>query len=344
MDNNDHFSIHAHPSPETSIASKLVASPDSPVAGDSNICKKSQVPLAWCLFENWEQYLEILTKLCHLYNLPMETIGKSICGRDIPMVRLGNGKHKVLYVGTHHGCEWLTGALLLRFIDAYGTAFSTRQRIAGVDLSFLYHTRSIFVVPVCNPDGMQLALCNDDKQNPNMNNLIAANGGSRDFSHWKANGRGVDLNRNYDAGFAICAARATPYMRQHGAARGYCGTKAESEPETQALCDWIRKNVPLDLLLSFHTAGEEIYDTYEHYATDKVRNIARILSRFSGYALCRPPQSDAHGGLKDWYLQTYRAPGYTIECGRGETPLPSSMLEPLFIQLTSLLFCGAVLS
>ena len=158
MDNNDHFSIHAHPSPETSIASKLVASPDSPVTGDSNLCKQSQAPLAWCLFENWEQYLEILTKLCHLYNLPMETIGKSICGRDIPMVRLGNGKHKVLYVGTHHGCEWLTGALLLRFIDAYGTAFSTRQRIAGVDLSFLYHTRSIFVVPVCNPDGMQLAL------------------------------------------------------------------------------------------------------------------------------------------------------------------------------------------
>lgn len=128
VDNNDHFSIHAHPSPETSIASKLLASPDSPVAGDSNICKKSQAPLAWCLFENWEQYLEILTKLCHLYNLPMETIGTSICGRDIPMVRLGDGKHKVLYVGTHHGCEWLTGALLLRFIDAYGTAFSTRQR------------------------------------------------------------------------------------------------------------------------------------------------------------------------------------------------------------------------
>ena len=153
MDNNDHFSIHAHPSPETSIASKLVTSPDSPVTGDSNICKQSQAPLAWCLFENWEQYLQILTKLCHLYNLPMETIGKSICGRDIPMVRLGNGKHKVLYVGTHHGCEWLTGALLLRFIDAYGTAFSTRQRIAGVDLSFLYHTRSIFVVPIGKQTG-----------------------------------------------------------------------------------------------------------------------------------------------------------------------------------------------
>ena len=296
------------------------------------------------LFSCWEEYTEKLEKICAAYDFPVQTLGESYLGRRIPMVRLGDGKHRILYVGTHHACEWLTGSLLLQFIDTYGTALQAGRCVCNVDLSFLYHTRSVWVIPVLNADGTELALRHGDRFNPLFDRVLLANHGNTDFSKWKANGRGVDLNRNYHAGFADCMRQTTQRMQLYGAPEGYCGTHPESEPEVLSLCQFIRRTVPLDLLLSFHTAGEEIFYTYKNYADARIRNIARILSRFSGYALSTPQPQAADGGLKDWYLQEYRAPAYTVECGRGKTPLPADQLPVIFERLKPMLFCGAVLS
>ena len=50
------------------------------------------------------------------------------------------------------------------------------------------------------------------------------------------------------------------------------------------------------------------------------------MAAASGYALEDSPYASGHAGFKDWFILEYDKPGYTIECGLGENPLPISEL------------------
>ncbi len=295
-------------------------------------------------FHTYEAFIQRLTELCAQYPwIGYENLGKSFLGRDIPLVRLGNGSQKILYVGTHHGCEWITSELLLQFLAEYAGCFENRQRTCNIDISYLHHSRTIYLVPMLNPDGAAIALSGAEAGSPLTARLLQMNGGDEDFTKWKANGRGVDLNRNYNAGFARCMKFASDKGLLGGAPRWFCGQYPESEPETAALCRWIRKQAPFQLLLSLHTAGEEIYWDYEGKADYRTKTVASILSRLSGYKLAQPEAGAAHGGLKDWYLLSYGKPAMTIECGRGDSPLPRSSLHSIYSHIRPMLFQGALL-
>ena len=263
------------------------------------------------------------------------TLGKSLCGRPIPLILLGQGAHSVLFVSTHHGCEWLTAGLLLAFAKEYAAAFQAEKNICSINISYLFHTRSICLVPVLNPDGMVLSQTGADAKNPLATQLLTECG--TDAAHYRGNGRGVDLNRNYDAEFA----QNTP--SSDISSRCNCGMHPESEPETAALCAFIRSKAPFDLLLSLHTAGEEIYWDYRGHAGSRGKCIAQVLSRLSGYPLASPPPQSSAGGLKDWYQATFHAPAFTLECGKGATPVAPTALHSMYQQLRRTLFTAAVL-
>ncbi len=42
-----------------------------------------------------------------------------------------------------------------------------------------------------------------------------------------------------------------------------------------------------------------------------------------------PPYS-ANAGYKDWFIQHYNRPGYTIEAGIGVAPLPLSQFDKIY--------------
>ena len=52
--------------------------------------------------------------------------------------------------------------------------------------------------------------------------------------------------------------------------------------------------------------------------------IGRELERVSGYPLETTPETSGYAGYKDWFISYYNRPGYTIEIGIGENPLPIS--------------------
>ena len=266
-------------------------------------------------------------------------LGESILGRVIPIVRLGSdgGKEprRVLYVGAHHGMEWITAGLLLRFINEYCELVKSDGLVEGVRPIYLRERCGLYIVPMLNPDGVDYVINGVGTDNVLRDRLLGMNGGD-DFSHWQANARGVDLNHNYNAGFAEYKKIEASLGICGGAPTRFSGESAESEPETAYLCNYLRFSEPFDAALTLHTQGEVIY--CGNSTTPESERLGRYLSRLCGYAISRADGPAAYGGFTDWFVREFGRPSFTLECGRGENPLPVSDLPLTYLKLRRALF------
>ncbi len=264
-------------------------------------------------------------------------IGRSLLDRGIYAVRLGNPRRVSLFVGGVHGQEWLTCLLLFRFLDDLFSSIAQNRPLAEVPVKKALERQGLVVIPAMNPDGISIGL-EGAAGAPGMEQQVTALCDG-DFSSWQANARGIDLNHNFDAGFALCK-KAEREAGILGPGPGkYGGTQPESEPETRAICRFIRTQ-PIRQLYAFHSQGEEIYYRYGENTPARSPLIAQALSLSSGYTLADPAGTASHGGLKDWFIEAFGRPGFTIEIGRGKNPLPITELEPIYARLIEMLLAA----
>jgi g-D-glutamyl-meso-diaminopimelate peptidase len=143
------------------------------------------------------------------------------------------------------------------------------------------------------------------------------------FSLWKANGRGVDLNVNFDADWGMGVKNV-----YKPSAENYVGKQPFSEPETRALKRFTLQIKP-DYTLSYHTKGEEIYWYFYQSGerAERDRKLAEELSALTDYKLAYAKGSV--GGYKDWCIEKFGIPSFTIETGSDEFthPLKEQQLE-----------------
>ena len=266
------------------------------------------------------------------------TLGCSILGREIPLLTLGAGPRKILYVGTHHGMEWMTATILLRFCEDLLLAKRAGKAVYKLSPDRFWESHTLYVVPMLNPDGVEYQLHGVDPENPLYQRLLTMNSGSDSFVSWQANARGVDLNHNYDAGFSAYKQMEMENDIYGGAPSKYSGEAPESEPEVAYLCSFIRFQSDLRAVLTLHTQGEEIYYRSEGKAPPISRNVARKMSLLSGYRLAEASGSAAFGGLTDWCIQKQNLPAFTMECGKGKNPLPLDAFFPIYSNIREVLF------
>lgn len=264
-------------------------------------------------------------------------IGKSIRGRAIYCIRLGNvsAPVTVLYVGSHHGAESITSGLLLRYVNEFCEFKRTSRRVYGYSVPFTFCERCVYVVPMLNPDGVEIAVNGASPDSPIYERIRVMNKGD-DFKLWQANERGVDLNHNYNMGFY----EYKKIERELGIFAGrskYSGQSPESEPETKALCGFIRAAEP-DAVLTLHSQGEEIYYRSGGYAPPKALQIGNLISSKSGYRLSEATGTASYGGLTDWFIKEYDKPSFTLECGKGENPLPIEDFTKIYAKVREVLF------
>jgi len=265
---------------------------------------------------------DYLGALCDCYGfVHTEYIGETILTRPIPCAVLGEGKTEFLYVSGHHASEWITGLSLLRFLYEMCEAFVSRRKMYGADAEYILREKKLCVIPLLNIDGAEMQIHGIEKSNPLFERVIKMNAGSNDFTHWQANARGVDLNHNYNAGWAEVSPGPAPTK--------YSGPFPESEPETKAVADFVRE-MDFDMLLAFHSQGEEIYYDFDGLAGEKARRTAEKLSRASGYPVCVTEGTASFGGLKDWFIKEYGKQGFTVEMGRGKNPLDEKRLDEFY--------------
>lgn len=259
-----------------------------------------------------------------------EEIGKSVMGKSIYAIRLGKGSKEIFYSADWHANEYLTAPLLMRFIEDYAKAYERKTTLNGYDVNYLYNNMSIWIVPMVNPDGVELVINGITPDNPYYQSVLSINKGSKDFRGWSANIRGVDLNHQWPADWEEENARSP----QVPSPNKYGGTKPLTEPEVVAIYQFT-KNHNFRMVLAFHSQGRIIYWGFNDLEPPESRNIANRFSVLTGYI----PEKGAYSaaGYKDWFIQEYRRPGFTIEVGFGMNPLPVNQFPTIYRNNLSLL-------
>lgn len=264
-------------------------------------------------------------------------------GRPIRTLELGNGPRRVLYTAAHHANEWITAPVVLKFMEELAQAAEADGRIFDTDARSLLAEATVYAVPMVDPDGVDLVT---GVLSPGQLQYEAAAVLSERYPNipfpdgWKANLLGVDLNLQYPAGWR--QAREIKFSQgfTRPGPRDFVGRAPLTQLEAQALARYTEEVDPA-LVLAFHSQGKVIYWQFNDIAVPGAREKGEEFARVSGYTLSDTPEESSYAGYKDWFIQQYRRPGYTIEVGEGINPLPLSQFDEIYDACLGILVTAA---
>lgn len=257
-------------------------------------------------------------------NIHVRVFGKSEDKRPLYLLEVGEGKKAVFIVGGVHGRESVNPAVLVQIAQDTGYLLTQRDPVAT---ELLQEYRFLFI-PLLNPDGYAIAqegfsAIRDEKlRKEAMEQKVRP-------SEWKANARGVDLNRNFPSVY-YRALKETDY--------------AGSESESQALIRLIREN-PSAGMLDFHSRGEVIYyyrNAFGEEYNKKQLRLAQYLAEESRYSLGSGEDELAGDGIGGntvhFYSEYTKMPAITIETVPSLTgfPLPPYLQAMVYNQIKNL--------
>lgn len=270
-----------------------------------------------------------------------EQAGQSVLGKSLWVLRIGQGRKQVFYNASFHANEWINTPMLFRFLEEYGESLVSGRSLYGHSAGRLFAAYELFCMPLVNPDGVDLVNETlDDEEAFAAAEQIAANYPKIPFPNgWKANIEGIDLNLQFPARWE--RAREIKYAAGFisPAPRDYVGMFPLEAPESRAVYAYTINHNFL-LILAYHTQGEVIYWKYLDYEPYRSREIAGYFGAVSGYAVEETPSQSGYAGYKDWFIQNYDRPGYTIETGTGVNPLPLNQFPQIYEDNIQILIGG----
>ena len=255
--------------------------------------------------------------------------GKSACGRTLYLLCAGNGKKELFVCAGLCANEWLNTAVLLRFTEDYLRAVSAHGSIAGTDAAVLLEKTKLYIAPSANPDGLDLAT-GAEKTGPSFESAlrIAQHNASERFPvDWEANARGIDLDLQFPAQWAKCAAAAAGQGFDSPAPHGYPGSAPLIAPEAKALYDLTNEH-NFKIALVYGSPGNTICRKHCDYFPPESQRIAYALSEASGY-----PQDGSDpqaAGYREWFTEQFNRPAYMIKTGSGKTLLSVEKFDAVY--------------
>ena len=277
--------------------------------------------------------------------IQIQNVGFSVLGKSIPVIKLGRGRKQVFYSASIHAQEWITSVLLMKFIEDYCLTYVNNSSLFGVRIRDLFTQTSIYIMPMVNPDGVDLVTgfypINSEIYRSFQS--IAENFPTISFpSDYKANFNGVDLNLQFPAGWN--QAKEIKYSQGFNkpSPRDFVGYGPLTEPESLAIYNFTL-SYNFRLVIAYHTQGQEIYWQFQDFNPPNSEYIGNRLAQSSGYVLAKTPYNSSFAGYKDWFIQEYNRPGYTVEAGIGKNPLPISQFDEIYNDNIGILILGAIL-
>ena len=288
---------------------------------------------------------QIIDQLVTTYPLcRSEVLTTTAFGRPVKTLVIGKGDRKVIFTAAHHANEWITTPILLKFVEELAEAAKNGGTLYGVPARTIIANTTIYTVPMVNPDGVDLVT---GAIEPGSYQYEAALGLGENFPNipfpdgWKANLLGVDLNLQYPAGWL--EARRIKYAQGYNrpGPRDFVGRAPLTQREAIALAGFTEVIDPA-VVLAYHSQGRVIYWQFRDYQIPGARELGEEFARISGYALEDTPYESAFAGYKDWFIQDFHRPGYTIEVGLGENPLPLAQFDQIYRENVGILVTAAL--
>ncbi|XP_042369132.1 carboxypeptidase B2-like [Plectropomus leopardus] len=220
-----------------------------------------------------------------------------------------------------HAREWISHAFCLWFVQ-YSLAFYK----INSDITDIFDNMDVYVLPVMNPDGYKYTWTTNRMWRKNR-------------SHSKSsNCIGVDLNRNFDANWCTEGASDDPCTEI------YCGAFPESEPESEAVANFLRSHKDsVQLYLTIHAYSQMLLFPYSYtfeeaenhqdlleMAQEAVKKIRRYYRNNYKYGSGAKTIYLAPGGSDDWAYNLGIKYSFTFELqdrGRYGFLLPPSHIS-----------------
>ena len=289
-----------------------------------------------------ERYLQEIAEKYPFTRL--EEVGTTDFQRPVWMITVGTGPRKVLFTAAHHANEWITALLLLKYAEELADAIQRGGILFGQRAKEMAEAVTVHIIPLVNPDGVDLVTGAIGQEEPQyaLARQLAQNYPAIPFPNgWKANLLGTDLNLNYPAGWL--RAREIKFSQGYTrpGPRDFVGRFPLDQPESRALAD-LTETLDPELVLAYHSQGKEIYWQFQDYFVPGAEELGKVMARVSGYKLADTPYESSFAGYKDWFIQNFRRPGYTVEVGSGENPLPLSQFPEIYRDNVPLLNIAAL--
>ena len=321
----------------SSVGNILKANPSIEDESNLEIGMNVKVPFSFELVSEEVDYSSILNDfiiegLAVRYPfLVTGSIGQSVMGKEIKYIQIGTGKKQIFYNASFHANEWITTPVLLKFVEEYASAYANDQSLYGENSRQLFEEYSLFLVPMVNPDGVDLVtgVLKNSSYETNARMIAASYPDIPYPDGWKANINGIDLNLQFPAGWELAKRIKTEQGFTSPAPRDYVGPGPLTAPESIHVYEFTLQH-DFRLILAYHSQGEVIYWKYRDYEPEDSKRIAEYFGWVSGYMVEETPYASGNAGYKDWFIQDYNRPGYTIEVGMGENPLPMSQFQQIY--------------
>lgn len=249
------------------------------------------------------------------------SIGTSFLGRDIPYLKIGNGSKKLFLCASMHAREYISTSYIMEVVETYAYYYANDMMYGSFPVKDLLNTYSLWIVPMVNPDGVNIVTNPGSIDLDKLASYVGSNWiGSSTLKKWKANGRGVDLNRNFDVAWS-----KLHNGTDNPAYMNYKGPSAASEPETKAIVNFCNQQ-RFAAAISLHTKGEVVYwkDSYSG-AIPKDEAFTDAICNLTGYIRIPTTTSSSGyaGGFENWFRYAYDKPAVCVELtpsGNGENP------------------------
>ncbi|XP_045776309.1 uncharacterized protein LOC123874828 [Maniola jurtina] len=286
---------------------------------------------SWNTYHNLEGIYQWMTDIATEYNdkVNLTAVGLSAEGREILAIEFFNptAKSTVIIEGAMHGNEWITTEFVTYLIYHIAKAEKASYRkLQQVAKKFRW-----IMIPVANPDGFVYSMQSDRLWRKNRNHL----GTHGQF--------GVDLNRNFDYNF--CSHDSSNNSNHDN----YCGPKPFSEPETQAIANYVKKiqnKEKLNFYFSFHAYGQKIIVPYsdriqhlenfsemENYGKQAILQMYKLYGIKYGIGTIYDTYGyrsagDSVSWVKKTYKVKYALTFYLRDNGTYGYALPAEMIQP----------------
>ncbi len=263
-------------------------------------------------YYSYDQMINDAVRLKRNYSsiVSCDTIGYSVCKRDIIMLRLGCG-HKAFFLSAGiHGRESINTKLLMMIAE-----YTVRKYYGTRTLNEF----SFYIIPLVNPDGYIEAISNSKKYD------------------YKFNHNGVDINRNFPSKLWKSTAVSGKKPASEPETRAVISA-FKSHPSFMYI-DFHSRG---ECIYYFRQAMDSNYNKRQHLIADE-------LSKLTGYKLERPENelnlNDSGGNSVHYYSEQYNMPAFTIETLKDDEMFPfdislagdvAYLMKDLLYDMTSL--------